>query len=190
MMKRDARRLRFRWVRPRGPQAMQVNPKTPPPEAQPGAPKVGQQSPQFVPDGMIFPRPDVTFFDVGVREPSLQVNATSTQTAFTQEELIKGGWIRGIGYEFNNPHGYFQVRTTILINGAPPAKYIFKTVDAGAPETYQGSFPTSQIGTIEQPTSVFIALPSNALVQVRFVNASTTEPFEATVRLTGWNFGN
>ena len=190
MMKRNAHPLRFRWVVPRGPRAMIVNPDTPPPEAQPGAPATGLQSPRFVPDGMVYPRPGVTFLDVTVREPSLQAGATTTQTVFTQEDRVKGGWIRGIGYEFNNPHGFFQVRTTVLINEAPPGNYIFKTVDSGAPETYQGSFPTSQIGTIEQPTSVFIALPSNALVQVRFVNASTSEAFEATVRLTGWNFGN
>lgn len=164
----------------------------PPPAQAPGVGELGRipATQAFVPDGMIFPRADVTFFDVVVRVPSLSANLTTTQTVFTQEERIKGGWIRELGYGFNNPHGFFQVRTLLLVNGGPSTSYIFKTIDAAAPAAYQGSFPTSQIGTIENPTSVFIFLPSNALVELRFVNNSTTEAFSATVRLKGWSFGN
>ena len=190
MMKQTARPLVFRLVTPTGPRAVTVNAKTPPPEAQPGAPQAGPQSPRFVPDGMIYPRPDVTFFDVAVRVPAIAVSATVMQDAFEQEERIKAGWLRGLGYAFNNPHGFSQVRTTLLINNAPPSNYIFKTVDSSAPATYEGSFPPAQIGTLHNPTEVFIWLPANALVQLRFVNASANEAFSAIVRLTGWSFGN
>ena len=161
----------------------------PPPAQAPGVGQLGRMPAQgFIPDGMIFPRPDVTFFDAVIREPTIAVSATTTRTVFTQEERIKGGWIRELGYGFNNPHGFFQVRTFLLINGGTPSNYIFKTVDPTG--VYQGSFPTSQIGSVEKPTPVFIFLPSNALVEVRFVNNSADEIFSATVRLKGWSFGS
>jgi len=182
--------MRYRQVTRFTPRSMLVQGE-PPPGSAPGVGEVGRVPAgghSFVPDGMIFPRADVTWFDVSIRSASLLPSTTTTRVVFTQEERIKGGWIRYLGYEFNNPHGFFQVRTTLLINGGPPSNYIFKTVDAAG--TYEGSFPTSQIGTIENPTSVFIFLPSNALVELRFVNNSTTEPLSATVRLVGWSFGN
>lgn len=183
-------RMRYRPVQPFTPRSMLVQGE-PPPRSAPGVGETGVPAVGFVPDGMIYPRPDSTFFDVAVREPSIPVSATTTRIVFTQEERIKGGWIRYLGYAFNNPHGFFQVRTFLLINGGPPANYIFKTVDSSlATGQYQGSFPTSQIGTVEAPTSVFIFLPSNALVELRFVNASSTEVFSAEVRLVGWSFGN
>ena len=185
-LKRNARPLRFRPVRRL--QLVHVN-DAPPPRNAPGVGEVGVQPVGFVPDGMIYPRPDSTFFDVIVRVPSILPSVTLTQDVFVQEERIKGGWIRELGYGFNNPHGFFQVRTTLLVNGGPPAHYIFKTVDASA-GSYQGSFPTSQIGTLERPTEVFISLPSNANVQIRFANASSDEAFSAIVRLKGWSFGN
>lgn len=143
----------------------------------------------FVADGFNFPRSEDVFFDAVVRVPTLALNATSTQTVFTTDQITKGGWIRRVGYGFNNPHGYFQVRTTILINGAPPPRYIYKTIDAQAAGTpYQGSLPTVQIGTLQNPSETFIYLPSSALVEVRFVNSSTTESFACALRLWGWLF--
>lgn len=178
---------RYRPVKRFTPQSMLVQ-GDPPPVLSPGVGEVGRMPAQgFIPDGMIFPRADVTFFDAIIREPSLGVSATTTRDVFTQEERIKGGWIREIGYGFNNPHGFVQVRTFLLINGGTPSNYIFKTVDPTG--VYQGSFPSAQIGTIETPTSVFIYLPSNALVQVRFVNNSADEIFSAMVRIKGWSFG-
>ena len=183
-----ARTRRYQRVQRFTPRSMLVQGE-PPPISPPGVGQDGRiPAVGFVPDGMIYPQPNVTFFDATVRVASLTASATVTRTVFTQEERIKGGWIRYLGYEFNNPHGFFQVRTTLLINGGTPSNYIFKTVDATS--EYQGSFPTSQIGTIENPTSVFIFLPSNALVEVRFVNANANEAFSATVRLVGWSFGN
>jgi len=180
--------MRYRPVTRFTPHSMLVQGE-PPPRPAPGVGEVGRVPARgFVPDGMVFPRADVTWFDVTIRSASLPANTTTTRVVFTTEERIKGSWIRYLGYEFNNPHGFFQVRTTLLINGGPPSNYIFKTVDATG--TYEGSFPTSQIGTIENPTSVFIFLPSNSLVELRFVNNSTTEALSATVRLVGWSFGN
>lgn len=192
---RDPRRgwrMRYRPARRFTPRSMLVQSEPPPAQA-PGVGELGRipARQSFVPDGMIYPRQDVTFFDVTVREPSIPVSATTLRTAFTQEERIKAGWIRYLGYEFNNPHGFFQVRTSLLVNGGVPSNYIFKTVDSSLPTgQYEGSFPTAQIGTIEEPTSIFVAIPSNALIQVRFINNSATEVFSSTVRLVGWSFGN
>ena len=192
---RDPRRgwrMRYRPAQRFTPRSMLVQGEPPPAQA-PGVGELGRipAAQSFVPDGMIYPRQDVTFFDVTVREPSIPVSATTLRTAFTQEERIKAGWIRYLGYEFNNPHGFFQVRTSLLVNGGVSSNYIFKTVDSSLPTgQYQGSFPTAQIGTIEQPTSIFVSIPSNALIQIRFINNSFTEVFSATVRLVGWSFGN
>lgn len=161
-----------------------------------------QQSPpaeaQIVPtrpmaDGYLFPRPEDIQFDVAIRIPSIgpgtggAPNVVVTDV-FTQADRIKGGWIAAVGYEYNNPHGFFQVRTNLLINGGPPSNYHFRTVDVSG--VVDGSFPTVQIGTITEPTSVRIMLPSNGLVQVRASNASQTETFSLVVRLKGWSFGN
>lgn len=147
--------------------------------------------PSFVADGYIYPKPQDTIFDVIVRVPNLPAATTSLQSVFAVEDRIKGGWIRGLGYGFNNPHGFFQVQTFLLVNGAVPSRYVFKTVTAGAaPTVYSGSFPPVQIGSIQEPANVFILLPSSGVVDVRFVNNSADEAFSAVVRLWGWNFGN
>lgn len=178
------RRLRPRmmWVNEREPQ------QAPTP---PGAPGGG---PKFVPDGFIYPRAQDHFFDVSIRIQSVGPGAGGNpnvvvQDVFTQADRLKGGWISGVGYEYNNPHGFFQVRTTLLINGAPPSNYHFRTVDS-ITGTVDGSFPTVQIGTIEEPSSARIYLPANGLVQIRVSNASQDEPFSVIVRLKGWSFGN
>ena len=156
------------------------------------APGVGKtrtsEAQPFVPDGFIFPRPEDQFFDFLIRVPLLAVNSTVEQTVFTSSEQIKGGWIRKIGYGFNQPQGFFQVRTTLLINSAPPANYMYRTIDSTSPDTFQGSFPTTQLGPIEEPTDVYIALPSSALVSIRFLNTSTVASFSVAVRLWGWFF--
>lgn len=180
-----ARRLRFQRVR----RHLEPQPLAPSPaELAPGVgeTRISSAAP-FKSDGFVFPRPQDTLFDAIIREPLIAANSTVIRTVFTQEERIKGGWIRWLGYAFSTPSGFFQVRTTILINGGTPARYIFKTVDA-ATGAYQGSLPTVQIGTVQEPTEVFIELPSNAVVQVRFVNLSLDESYSACVRLKGWSF--
>lgn len=189
-MKRSVRPLRFQPVERFRPRLMYVNQRAP---QQGIASEAGGPTPlpSISTDGYINPRPQDTLFDVIVRVPTLAVSATLTQNVFTIEDRIKGGWIRKLGYGFNNPHGFFQVRTFILVNGGVPDRYVFKTVDSSAaPSTYSGSLPPVQLGSIQNPADVFILLPSNALVQVQFVNASAEEVFTAVVRLWGWNFGN
>jgi hypothetical protein len=182
-------RFRFHPARRVQPRLALVNAREPqqgyPAAAAPAAPPA-----PFIPDGFLYPRAQDVFFDVAIRVPSLAISATLDQRVFTADENAKGGWIRSLGYGFNNPHGFFQVRTTILINGGPPGRYIFKTVDASAPATFSGSFPPVQIGTIQKPTEVFIYVPSSAVVDLRFVNASADEIFSCAVRLKGWFFGN
>lgn len=180
-----------RRVRRLQPRMMLVNEREP----QQAAPGVTSPTPErFVPDGFIYPRPQDSFFDVAIRVASIAPGTGGNpnvvvQNVWTVEDRIKGGWIRALGYEYNNPHGFFQVQTALLINGAPPSNYKFWNVDS-ASGAIQGSFPTLQVGSIEAPTPVFVLLPSNGLVQLRFSNASQTEYFSASVRLKGWSFGN
>lgn len=144
----------------------------------------------FIPDGFNYPKQTDVFFDAVVRVPSIPAATTVTQLVFTQEERIKNGWIRRLGYNFNAPHGFFQVQTFLLIGGGVPSNYIFKTVDPALPGgQYTGSFPTEQIGSVAEPADVYIHLPSNGQVEVRFVNNSAVEAFSAEVRLWGWSFG-
>jgi hypothetical protein len=183
-VRQRVRRLRPRmmWVNQREPQQSPIPP---------GAPGGG---PKFVPDGFIYPRPEDFFFDVSIRMQSIGPGTGGNpnvivQNVFTQADKLKGGWISAVGYEYNNPHGFFQVRTTLLINSATPANYQFRTVDSVA-GTVDGSFPTVQIGTVDAPADVRIMLPSNGLVQIRASNASQSETFSLVVRLKGWSFGN
>jgi len=187
-MKSNAVPARWRRIRRFSPRLAYINkPATyPVPGAGASGSRVSNAEP-FVPDGFNFPRPQDTKFDAIIRIPTIAAAATVTQNIFTQEENIKAGWIRGLGYGFNNPNGFFQVRTTLLINGSVAPGYIFKTVDAATGD-YQGSLPTVQIGTVQNPTDVYIALPANAQVSVRLVNNSTTEAFSFAMRLTGWSY--
>lgn len=146
------------------------------------------RSAPFQADGMNYPRPFDVFFDVTVRVPTIGAGATVTQRVFGVEDQIKQGWIRRVGYHFNTPNGYFQVQTTILINGGTPSNYIYKTVDAGT-GAYQGSLPPDQIGTIDEPAETFIRLPNNAVIDVRFINNNTVQSFTGVVRLWGWYLG-
>lgn len=142
-------------------------------------------------DGFNYPRPEDTFFDVTVRVPRLPAVTTLEQLAFTVPDNVKGGWIRKLGYSFNSPQGFFQVRTFLLLNGATPSNYIFQTVDASAPDAapYQGSMPTVQLGAIEDPFDVYIQVPgSGTQISVRFVNNSTVVPFSCALRFVGWYF--
>ena len=179
---------RVRRLRPR---MMLVNAREP----QQSPPGVGEiRADRFVADGFIYPRPEDSFFDVGIRIASIAPGTGGNpnivvQNVFTQDDRIKGGWISAVGYEYNNPHGFFQVRTTVLINGAPPSNYRFRTVDS-ATGAFDGSFPTVQIGSVREPTWVRILLPSNGLVQIRAANFSQDETFTLIVRLKGWSFGN
>ena len=181
----------YRRARRFTPESMIIDRLSSPSTQSPGVGEVGIPAVGFVPDGFNYPRPDSTFFDVVVRVATIPPATTVDQIVFTQGERIKGGYVRRLGYEFNNPHGYFQCRTFILLADGVPSNYIFKTVESGAttPEQYQGSFPTSQIGSVDDPTQVFIYLPAATLVKLRFVNVSTTETFAATVRMVGWSFG-
>lgn len=179
---------RVRRLRPR---MMLINQREP----QQSAPRVGEAVPnRFVSDGFIHPRPEDVQLDVAIRIATIAPGAGGlpnivVQDVFTQQDRIKGGWLSGVGYEYNNPHGFFQVRTTLLINNGPPSNYHFRTVDS-ITGTVDGSFPTVQIGTIQEPTNVRIYLPSNGLVQIRAANFSQTETFSLVVRLKGWSFGN
>lgn len=191
--KASGRALPFlaRRVRRLQPRMMLVNERQP----QQAAPGVTRPSPEeFVPDGFVYPKPQDQFFDVSIRVASIPPGTGGNpnvivQDVWTVQNRIKGGWIRALGYEYNNPHGFFQVRTTLLINSAPPSNYMFWNVDSTT-GAISGSFPTLQVGTIAEPTPVFIYLPSNALVQVRLSNASQTEYFSASIRFKGWSFGN
>jgi hypothetical protein len=155
----------------------------------------GDLSPSlFVADSFNFPRPNDALFDVAIRIREIAPGTAGnpnivTQNIFTQEDLLKGGYISALGYEYNNPHGFFQVRTTILINGAPPSNYRFRTVDSQT-GAFDGSFPTVQIGSVREPTWVRLFLPPNGLVQVRASNFSQDEAFTLIVRFQGWSFGN
>ncbi|MGH7259972.1 MAG: hypothetical protein ACREI9_04740 [Nitrospiraceae bacterium] len=189
MMKHAPLRFRFRPVRRLEPRLALVNSREPQQGYAPSPSPAAPPSP-FNPDGFIYPKAQDVFFDVAIRVPTLAVNSTTIQRVFNADENAKGGWIRSLGYGFNNPHGFFQVRTTILINGAPPGRYVFKTVDASNPVTFSGSFPPVQIGTVQKPTDVFIQVPSSSIVEVRFVNASLDEAFACAVRLKGWFSGN
>lgn len=141
----------------------------------------------FVPDGFIYPTPDAIFFDATVRAAQLPVATVTTQRVLTVEVGSKGGWIRKLGYGFNNPHGYFKVRTTVKIDGITPPNYLWKTVDP-ATGTYQGSFPTLQLGSIHDPFDVYIRLPGNAKVDIEWNNQSADEQFSGAVRLFGWSY--
>lgn len=148
----------------------------------------------FLADGFNFPREQDALFDVAVRIASIAPGTGGNpnivlQSVFTQEDKLKGGWISAVGYDYNNPHGFFQVRTTLLINSAPPANYRFRTVDS-VTGAVDGSFPTVQIGSVREPAWVRIYLPANGLIQIRAANFSQSETFTVTVRLKGWSFGN
>lgn len=177
---------RVRRLRPR---MMMVNERAP----QQAAPQNPAPS-LFLADGFNYPREQDSFFDVSIRIASLAPGAAGlpnivVQDVFTQNDRIKGGWISALGYEYNNPHGFFQVRTTVLIGGAPPLNYKFRTVDS-VTGAFDGSFPTVQIGSVREPSWVRILLPSNGLVQIRAANFSQDETFTLIVRLKGWSFGN
>lgn len=180
---------RVRRLRPR---MMLVNERSPQ-QAVPGT--NGNLSPSlFVADSFNFPRPNDDLFDIGIRLASIGPGTagnpnTVLQDIFTQEDRIKGGYISAVGYDYNNPHGFFQVRTTLLINAAPPVNYRFRTVDS-VTGTFDGSFPTVQVGSVREPTWVRIYLPANGLIQVRASNFSQDETFTLIVRIKGWSFGN
>lgn len=162
-----------------------VNKETPPPSSAEARPFVRVTSGPFQGDGFVYPRTQDQFFDLVVRVPTITAGGTTTQRVFTQEEGIKKGWIRRLGYTFNTPNAYFQVRTSLLINGGSPSNYLFKTIDP-VTGNYQGSFPTLQLGTIAAPAEVFIALPNNAVIDIRFINSNTVQSFSGGVRLWGW----
>ena len=172
------------------PQSMLIDRVSRPGAQAPGVGAVGIPPVGFVADGMVFPRPDATFFDVVVRVPSIAAGATVEQIVFDQGDRIKGGWVRKLGYDFNNPHGFFQCRTFLLLGDGVPSNYIFKTIDSSLPAQYQGSFPTSQIGSVDAPADVFIYLPGTNVVKLRFVNNSADEVFTPVVRMVGWSFRN
>lgn len=181
-----------RRVRRLRPRMMLVN-ERPMQQAAPGSD--GNLTPNlFVADSFNFARPTDALFDIGIRIASIAPGTAGlpnivVQDVFTQTDQLKGGYISDVGYDYNNPHGFFQVRTTLLINGAPPSNYRFRTVDSisGA---IDGSFPTVQIGSVREPTWVRIYLPPNGLVQIRAANFSQDETFTLIVRLKGWSFGN
>lgn len=142
---------------------------------------------RFVPDGLVYPPSDAMFFDATIRVAQLAAGTTTEQTVFTQEEGIKRGVIRKIGWEFNNPHGYFKVQTSLLINGGAPSAYLFKQI-ASATTTYTGSLPMFQMGSPVSPADVYIDLPANALIQLRFVNNAADQAFSVWFRIFGWSF--
>ena len=168
------------------PQLYQVNDSGPQP-APPGVGGTGVApgTPRFAPDGYIYPRVDDQRFDVTARAPVIGTSATVEAVIWNVEDNIKGGWIRELGYGFNNPHGDFVVRTFLLINDQVPSDYIFRTVDTVS-GTFEGSFPTVNIGSIQQPTEVYIRVPAQSKIYIRFVNNSTDEIFSGAVRLKGW----
>lgn len=173
------------------PRSMHVTGAHPYPEGPGPRAAAGAPASVFIPDGFVYPRPGDVFFDAVVRVPSIAPSSTVTQLVFTQEERIKQGWIRKLGYNFNSPHGFFQVRTFLQLAGGVPTNYIYKTVDPSLPGgQYQGSFPVEQIGSVLEPTDVYILLPSNVQVEIRFQNNSTVETFSAEVRLWGWSQGS
>lgn len=185
----------LRWF----PRTVVVNPSTTPrlyevnrpreerPTSPPGVggPGVAPFSPRFTPDGFIFPRPNDQRFDAFARAPTIAVSATVEETIWNVDDNIKGGWIRQLGYGFNNAHGDFVVRTFLLINDQVPSDYIFRTVDTVS-GTFEGSFPTVNIGSIQEPTEVFIRIPPQSKISVRFVNNSPDEVFSGLVRIKGW----
>lgn len=179
---------RVRRLRPR---MMLVNERQP----QQGPPPNSQIVPvKPLADGYIFPREQDAQFDAAIRIQSIAPGTAGNpnvviQDVFTVADRLKGGWISALGYEYNNPHGFFQVQTAILINGGTPANYHFRNVDS-VTGIADGSFPVAQIGTIMEPTPVRISLPSNGLIQIRAANFSQEESFSLVVRLKGWSFGN
>lgn len=178
--------MRFRNVRPRRRIGMYLVNQPRPPVPSIGQTQVSRAEP-FVADGWIDPRPRDQLFDVGIRVPSLAAGATITQRILEDQSLVQGGVIRRLGYSFSQPHGYLQVRTTVLVNGAPPIDYLFRTVDAlSATQAYQGSLPPFQIGSPVEMANVFIKIPSQAVLEARFVNGSATEAFSFFFRLWGW----
>lgn len=181
------RPLRYRPVQPR--LVIVRSGRQDPPPLSNMAPEAEAQPRRFVPDGMIYPPASATFFDATIRIPQLAAGTTSTQTVFTQEEGIKAGWIRGIGWEFSSPHAYFKVQTSILINGGAPSQYIFKQITAGT-GAYSGSLPMFQMGSPVNPADVFISLPANALLEIRFVNNAADQAFSGWFRIKGWSFAN
>ncbi len=173
-------RRRRRWI---SPAAMLVGVKSPGVEAMQTP---AQALHAFVPDGYIFPRANDIQFDITVRVPSLAANDTTTVEAYKQSPQLKGGWIRKIGYAFNNPHGHLHVKTFLLIDGAAPSNYMFRTVDS-VTGAFEGSFPPVQIGSIQSPADVYIRLPQSAKVEIRFENANLEQAFSCAVRLWGWS---
>lgn len=178
--------MKFRRVRPARRIAMYLVNRPRPPVPQVGQTQISRAEP-FQADGWIWNRPLDQCFDIGIRVPSLTAAATLTQRVLQDVSLAKGGVIRKIGYSFSQPHGYLQVRTTILINGSPPSDYLFRTVDAGT-QAFQGSLPPFQIGSPAgcEMADVFIKLPSESVIEVRFVNAAAAEDFSFDFRMTGW----
>lgn len=180
--------MKFRRVRPTRRIAMYIVNRPRPPVPQVGQTQISRAEP-FQADGWIWNRPLDQCFDVGIRVPSLTAASTITQRVLQDVSLAKGGVIRRLGYTFSQPHGYLQVRTTVLINGSPPSDYLFRAVDASSPtQAYQGSLPPFQIGSPAgcEMADVFIKLPSDAVIEMRFENASATEAFSFDFRLTGW----
>lgn len=180
---------RVRRLRPR---MMLVNER---PLQQPAPGSGGNLSPSlFVADSFNFPKAEDDLFDVAIRIASIGPGTGGNpnvvmQDVFTQADQLKGGYISAVGYDYNNPHGFFQVRTQLLINGGPPSNYRFRTVDSVS-GAVDGSFPTLQIGSVRQPASVRIYLPANSLIQIRASNSSQDETFTLVMRMKGWSFGN
>lgn len=160
----------------------------PPSQQAPGVDGVGTPDSGFYGDGMVYPRPSSSFFDKFLRV-TIAASTTLTQTVFRSFHGAKGGWLRGIGYDFDDPEGFFAVKITPLVNGGPSNRYAFATIDPSSPLTvYEGSLPPFQIGSPQSPANVFIYIPANGLFQLRFVNGSADAPYTALVRLTGWTF--
>lgn len=165
-----------------------AKPTAPPSQQAPGVDSIGTPDVGFYGDGMVYPRPSSSFFDKFLRV-TIATSATATQVVFRQFQGAKGGWLRGIGYDFDDPEGFFAVKITPLVNGGTPNRYAFATIDAANPLTvYEGSLPPFQIGSPQKPADVFIYLPANGLFELRFVNSSAEAAYTAMVRLTGWTF--
>lgn len=190
-----------RVIRWRPTRTVTVNPNTVPRLYEVNRPNEGPQStppgvggpgnapydPKFVGDGFVYPRPNDQRFDVTARAPVIAVSSTVEAVIWDVDANIKGGWIRALGYGFNNAHGDFVVRTFLLINDQVPSDYLFRTVDTTA-GTFEGSFPTVNIGSLQQPTEVHIRIPAQSKISIRFVNNSADEVFSGAVRLKGWFF--
>ena len=159
-----------------------TEPQTSPPGV--GGAGVLPFTPRFRPDGFIYPLEEDQRFDFTARQPAIPENATTELDVFNTPVSIKGGWIRWLGYGFNNPLADFLVRTFVLIDDSVPSDYLWRTVDpTGA---FEGSFPTVNVGSIQEPTEVYIRVPAQAKISIRWVNNSQDTVFSGTVRLKGW----